>query len=145
MQAATKLPTKTAKSLQEAGASLRAHEYSAVVLDQLLVDADPDESERIVQHLGSAMPLYVNFALCGLERLVRETRTALARREREDRVARSAAQQALSSELKESITAMLLSCDLALAVPGVPTSAVEKIRSVHDLACGIREHFASTE
>jgi hypothetical protein len=68
---------------------------------------------------------------------VREIRTALARRQREEKVARQAAALALWSELKESVTAMLLSCDLA--------PAVEKIRSMHELACQIRAHLAASE
>jgi hypothetical protein len=48
------------------------------------------------------------------------------------------------SELKESVTALLLSCDLALAIPGVPTPAAEKLRAMHDLACQIRQRLGVT-
>jgi hypothetical protein len=71
----------------------------------------------MLQHLGMASPVYVNFAISGIERVLREVRTALSRRQREEQVARRSAEQAIWSELKESVTALLLSCDLALSVP----------------------------
>jgi hypothetical protein len=46
------------------------------------------------------------------------------------------------SELKESVTALLLSCDLALSVPGIPSPAADKLQVMHDLACQIRERLA---
>jgi len=48
------------------------------------------------------------------------------------------------SELKESVTALLLSCDLALAVPNVPGPAADKRRLMHELACQIRERREAT-
>jgi hypothetical protein len=76
--------------------------------------------------------------------VVREVKTALRRREREEQVARQAAERALSNELKESVTAMLLSCELALQVPGVPPAASERIKTVHKLARGLRTRFNGT-
>src|SRR5208337_1012074 len=40
-------------------AHLQAREFSAVVLDQLLLDADPGGSETACKHFGSAVPVYV--------------------------------------------------------------------------------------
>lgn len=134
-----------APTLQQAGSRLRALEYVAVIVDQLLIDGDPDESDQMLQHSGAAALICVNFAISGIERVVRETRMVLARRQREEQVARQSAEQAVWSELREDVTAMLLSCDLALAVPGLPTPVEEKIRSVHDLACHIRARLAGTE
>jgi hypothetical protein len=145
VQAATDHPTEVAATLRQAGSSLRSSEYAAVIVDQFPLKAEPDESDQMLQHLGTAIPVYVSFAISGVERVVREIRTALARRQREEKVARQAAALALWSELKESVAAMVLSCDLALAVPGVPAPAVEKIRSMHELACQIRAHLAASE
>jgi hypothetical protein len=145
VQTATDQPTHVAATLQEAGTKLRSQEYAAAIVDQFLLDAEPDESDQMLQHLGTATPVYVNFAISGVARVVREIRSALARRQREEQVARRAAERALWSELKENVTAMLLSCDLALGVPGVPSPAAEKIRSLHELACRIREQLATAE
>ena len=75
---------------------------------------------------------------------MREIRAALSRRQREEQVARHSAEQAMWSELKESVTALLLSCDLALAVPDVPPPAADKLRTMHDLACQIGERLGAS-
>ena len=145
LQSGTGRTVDVAATLQEASCKLREREYAAVIIDQFLVEAEPDESDQILQHMESAFPVYVNFAISGIDRVVRDTKTALARRQREELVARRSAERAIWSELREDVTAMLLSCDLALAVPNVPTSALEKLRSVHDLACQIRTRLAGAE
>jgi hypothetical protein len=47
-------------------------------------------------------------------------------------------QQQIRSEVCESLTAMLLSCELAMAVPEVPGPVAEKIRLIDDLAREMR-------
>jgi len=145
LESATSHTVHTATTLQEAGSRLREQEYAAVIVDQFLVEAEADESERIVQHFGTATPVYVNFAISGIQRVVREARAALARRQREDQVARQSAERAVWNELREDVTALLLSCDLALAVPGVPGPVAEKLRSVHERACHIRGRLGTPE
>jgi hypothetical protein len=66
--------------LQAAVARLREQEFSTVVIDQCLIEAEPDESELILQHLGAAFPGYVNCAVSGIERVVREVSSAFAKR-----------------------------------------------------------------
>jgi hypothetical protein len=138
LQEATAEIAHVAPTLRQAAALLRAEEYSAVIIDQSLVEAEPDDSEMLLQHIGTAIPVYVNSAISGIERVVRELRAALHRRKREERIARQAAEQALRSELKGTVTALLLSCEMALSVPHLPSSASEKIRAVHDLAREMR-------
>jgi hypothetical protein len=99
----------------------------------------------MLRHLGSAFPVYVNCAIGGVERIVRDVQSALRRRQREERIARSSASQAIWSELKESVTAMLLSCDLALASKDVSPYAADRIRMIHDLATQMRARFISSE
>jgi hypothetical protein len=138
LQQATSETTHVASTLQEAVMQLRAQEYSAVVVDQSLLDAEPDASEMVLQHIGMAMPVHVNFAISGIERVVRELRAALCRHKREAIVARQAAEQALRSELRGTLTALLLSCELALQAPNLPGVAEAKIRTAYDLAREIR-------
>ena len=135
---ATDEKVQVASSLRHAAAQLRAQEYSAVVIDQSLVEAEPDDSEMIVQHFGTAIPVYVNFAISGVGRVVRDLRIALSRRNRETVVARQAAEQALRSELKGAVTALLLSCEMALKVPNLPEGAESKLRRVQELAGEVR-------
>ena len=91
LQAATNHPTHTAPTLQAAVSHLREQEYLAVVVDQFLLEAEPDESDQMLQHLEGAFPVYVNCAISGIDRIVREVRSALRRRQREEGIARRSA------------------------------------------------------
>jgi hypothetical protein len=51
---------------------------------------------------------------------------------------RQGVQHALRNELKGTVTALLLSCELALHVPNLQSEAENKMRSVHQLAQEIR-------
>ena len=138
LRAATGLETHWAQTLQEAASRLREQTYSAAVIDQFLLETDPAESDQMIEHLGTAFPVYLNFAITGMERLVCEVRSALHRRKREEGAARRAVEDQMRSEMRETLTAMLLSCELAMSVPEVPGSAVEKIRVIDSLARELR-------
>lgn len=138
LQEATSESVQAAPTLRQAVALLRTQDYSAVVIDQGMMDADPEASETILQHLGSASPVYVNFAISGIQRVVRELRAALYRRKREVLVAQQAAEDALRNQLKGSVTAMLLSCEMALKVPDLPPPAQVKLHAVYELAQEMR-------
>lgn len=127
-----------AESLARAATLLRAESYLAVVLDQYLVETEPHEAENTLEHLGTSILVPVNLAISGMERLVREVRAALQRRQREELRARQAAIGRLHSELNGTITALLLSSELALEIAGLPTAAVEKIESVLELVKKLR-------
>lgn len=74
-------------------ARLRELAYSAVVIDQFLLENEPAESDQVLEHLGAAFPLYPNFAMSGMERLVGAVRSAPHRRKREETQARRAVEQ----------------------------------------------------
>ncbi|HZQ23543.1 MAG TPA: hypothetical protein VFA89_12180 [Terriglobales bacterium] len=143
LEQATRQPLHVCESLRQAIVRLRCEEYSAVVIDESLLEAEPEESEALLHHMGTAMPVPVNFAVSGMERLIRQVNAALSRRRREEQVARQAVERSLFSELKEPVTAMLLSCELALQVPGLPAAATERIKAVHDLARGLRARLTA--
>jgi len=130
-----------AADLPQGLAKLREQPYSAVVIDQFLLENDPSESDQVLEHLGTAFPVYLNFAVSGMQRLLREVRGALHRRKREEGQARRSVEQQLRSEMCESLTVMLLSCELAMAVPEVPPPAAEKIRLIDDLARDMRRRL----
>ena len=144
LQEVTAEPVQVAAALSEAVAQLQAHEFSAVVIDQLLLDAEPDDVDTIMKHLGSAVPVFSNFAISGIERVSRELRSALHRRKRELLLARQEAQQALHRELNDTITALLLSCEMALDVPHLPLFAETKMRAVDALAREMRAKLGAT-
>lgn len=136
--AATSQETHWAQNLQEAATRLREQTYSAAVIDQFLLETEPEESDQVLEHLGTAFPVYVNFALTGMERLLREVRSALHRRKREEATARRAVAEQMQCEMRETLTVMLLSCELAMAIPDVPSPAAEKIRTIDTLARELR-------
>jgi len=138
LRAATGEETHWAQNLQEAASRLREQTYSAVVIDQFLLETEPEESEQMLEHLGTAFPVYLNFAVTGMERLVREVRSALHRRKREESSARRAVAEQMRCEMRETLTALLLSCELAMSVPDIPDPAVQKIRSIDNLARELR-------
>jgi hypothetical protein len=133
-----------AESLARATTLLRTECYLAVVLDQYLLETEPHGAETTLEHLGTAIPVQVNLAISGMERLVREVRAAMQHRQREEVRARHAAIGRLHSELNGTITALLLSSELALETPGLPAAAAEKLQSVHELVKKLRRQLETT-
>ncbi len=138
LNAATGREVHWAHTLQDAVSRLREQTYSAAIIDQFLLESEPEESDQMMEHLGTAFPVYVNFAITGIDRLVRDVRMALHRRKREETAARRAVVEQMHSEMRETLTAMLLSCELAMSVPDVPHPAAEKIRAIDGLARELR-------
>jgi hypothetical protein len=145
LRQATNEEVVLADNLRKAATQLRAESFVAVVLDQYLLETEPDETETLMQHLGTAIPLQVNLAISSVERLVREVRAAVQRRKLEEVAARQAAVSRLHSELNGTVTALLLSCELALDAQGLPTATVEKLESAHGLVRKLRSQLQAVE
>jgi hypothetical protein len=135
-------PLHVAATLRQAVGLLRSEEYSAVLVDQSLIESDPDESDLVLQHMGSAIPVYINFGISGLDRVVRELRSALHRCKREAIVATRTAEQNLRNELKGPLTALLLSCEMALEAPDISVAG-PKIRKAWELAKEVRSELGA--
>jgi len=133
-----------AESLVRATTLLRVECYLAVVLDQYLLEAQPREALTMIEHLGSAVPVQVNLAITAMDRLVREVRAAVLRRHREEVRARQVAIGTLQGELNGTVTALLLSIELALETTGLPAAAAEKLRSIHELVKKLWKQLEST-
>ena len=133
-----------ADSLRRAAGFLRTESYQSVVLDQYLVETEPDEASMLMEHVGTAIPLQVNLAISGVDRLVREIRAAVRRKKREELAARRAAEYTLHSELNGTVTALLLSCELAMSTPNIPAAAMEKLQSAHELVKKLRAQLQPT-
>src|SRR5437868_15092825 len=91
-----------------------------------------------MEHLDKAITVHINIAISGMGRLIRKIRAAWHRRKKEAVLARQGAQQALRSELKGTVTALLLSCEMALQAPNLETSAEAKMRAVYKIAQEMR-------
>jgi hypothetical protein len=134
LQTAIAQPVMVCASLHDAVLQLKEKEFSAVVFDLMLLDTQPDEHETLLKHLGSAVPVYLNFAITGIARAGREVRWALQRRKREVALAKNEAEQVLRHQLNDTLTALLLSCEMALLVPELPAQAATKMQAVEVLA-----------
>jgi hypothetical protein len=117
---------------------LREQNYSAVIVDQFLLETEPEESNRMLEHLGTVLPSTSTLrgpAWSGwCARYARRCTGVL----REETSARCAVEEQMRSGMGETLTLMLLSRELAMAVPGVPVPAVEKIRAINNLARELR-------
>jgi DNA-binding NtrC family response regulator len=119
-------------------AALRGREYDAVVVDETMAECDPSSVEAIWSHTGLAIPLQINFALSGADRLVREIRAALHRREREQALAHRAATAEIENELKTTIAGLILQSQLALSSSDFSSPLADKLRVVAELAGNLR-------
>jgi hypothetical protein len=136
------MAVEVAEGRREALAALRKGEFLAVVLDETLAECDPAAADRICEQAGLAIPLQINFAVSGAARLVREIRSALHRREREQAVARRAAAAAIEAELKSTVAGLLLHSQLALSAHEVPAPVADRLRVVADLAGSLRQQLS---
>jgi hypothetical protein len=120
---------------------LKRADYAAIVVDEAVIDLDQSSAESLWEHARLAIPVQTNFALSGVERLAREIRLALNRRDREQALARSAAAAAIETELKSTVAGLLLHSQLALADREIPAPIAEKLRIVADLAGNLRNQL----
>ena len=137
------LPCEVAQGRKAAIAALKRNEFAAVVVDEGIIDTDAPGAELIWENAGLAVPMQVNFALSGAQRLAREIRMALNRLERERALAREAAAAAIECELKSTVAGLLLHSQLALAHRELSPPLAEKLRVVADLAGSLREQLAT--
>jgi hypothetical protein len=134
-------PVETASNRKNGLAMLRRREYSIVVVDDVLVESDPEGAEFLWKHAGLAIPLQFNFAISGTARLVREIRSALARREQEQALSLRAAAVAVESELRDTVTGLILQSQLALAEPELSPELAAKLTTVVELAGSLRQRL----
>jgi len=134
-----------ADSLRRATSNLRNEEYSAVVLDDAMVDADPDAVDILLSTSGTAVPVYVNLALSNAARVAREVRLALRRHDEVRTIAMRAAESLLRSELRSAITGILLSTELVLKAEDLSFDCEEKLKTVCQLAAHIRGRLEAVQ
>lgn len=126
---------------REAVEALRAGVYAAVIVDDALAEGDPRGAEVLWKMAGLAIPMQVNFALTGSARLVRDLRAALARREQEQGAAHRAALRAVESELRNSISGLLLHTQLALRESPPSPQLEQRLRLMAELAGNLKQRL----
>jgi signal transduction histidine kinase len=126
---------------REAIEALRTGVYAAVIVDDALAEGDPRGAEVLWKMAGMAIPLQVNFALTGSARLVRDLRAALARREQEQGAAQRAALRAVESELRNTISGLLLHTQLALRDSPPSPQLEQRLRLMAELAGNLKQRL----
>ncbi len=126
---------------REAIEALRTGVYAAVIVDDALAEGDPRGAEVLWKMAGMAIPMQVNFALTGSARLVRDLRAALARREQEQGAAQRAALRAVESELRNTISGLLLHTQLALRDSPPSPQLEQRLRLMAELAGNLKQRL----
>ena len=134
-------PVKVAPSHRAGVTELRHRDYSVVVVDDCTAEANPAATDMLWQSLGMAVPMQVNFAFHGGSRLAREVQAAIGRRELHQVRALRAAASLLESELKSTVTGLLLQSQLALAEPELTPKLTGKLELVAELAGSLRRRL----
>lgn len=122
-------------------AALRREEFAVLIMEESMAEADPQGADLLWQSAGAAVAVQVNFAISGCARLVREVRAALTRRELEQTTAMRAATSRMESELKSTVTGLLLESQLALAEPSISPQLTAKLRHLVELAGSLRDRL----
>ena len=141
MERTTGERTQVCPRLSQAARTLRSTECTALVIDQNLMEVDPAATDVVLKEAQTAIPVIINLAICGVERVVRDVRSALQRRQEKHLRAARQAEANLRSQLTEALTGILLSSQLAMEVPAVPAAAQARLRSVYQLAMSIRQRL----
>ncbi len=130
--------TEVAPDVRTALNRLRESEYTTVVIDESMPQTPAAQIDVLLKHLGTAVPVFVNLAISGKERIARDVVTAIRRVEQEKTLARRSVEWELRSQLKADLTGVLLSAQQALAVEALPSAAEAKINTVCELADRMR-------
>lgn len=138
-------PVKVVSSLQQASKALQTEEFSAVLVDQWITEAEPGQADYLIHHLGGAVPVFVNFGISGIERILRELRAALNHRGRENMLAQQNARIVLWNSLKDDVTALLLCCGVILDDPGLDRGVAVRVKTIETVAVRIKEKLAAEE
>ncbi len=145
IEESTQIRTAVCADATKAKNQVRSGEYTAIIFDQAGIDPDPEVPENILRNAGLAVPVFVNSALMATARITAEVRSALARIEREKRLAVRQAEALLRSDLKGEITGILIAAQLVLSAPDNPSFVEEKVRDIEQLATRMRGRFETIQ
>lgn len=131
------LDVEIVRGRREAMDALRRESYAVVIVEESLAESDSRAAELLWKMTGLAIPIQVNFALTGEARLVRELRAALARRDAAERAALAAVQ----SELRNTVSGLVLQTQLALHESGQAPRLEQRLRLMAELAGNLKQRL----
>jgi hypothetical protein len=117
-------------------AALRRSEFLLVLLEEGLAASDPHATNALYDKALATPVLELNFAVCNTQRILRQVRSAVARRLQDEAQAREAATLRLQNELRSALTGLLLESQLCLR-EALPAQS-PKLRHLVELAGNLR-------
>src|SRR5438270_9482149 len=134
LESAMNEDVQTASSLIRARTLFRTGRFRAIVLDECLLQTDPAVAESLLDSCRGACSIFVNMAISGIDRIIRQVKTAARHEEQLQRQAQILATIALKNELKDTMTGLLLALDLACSRQSSDASLLDVQRLVHRLS-----------
>lgn len=139
IEAAVHEQVKTVNTLRLAQAALRADEFSTVVADENLLECAPGSLDALVNRMGIAVPVIVDMACLRPAGVAKHVVIANRRRKVEHNLVRQQAVEELRSELRNELTGLLLTSEIALKSFDDPAIAKQKLVSVLEIAGRIQK------
>ncbi len=129
--------TELAVGTRGAVEQLRRGEFSAVVIDESLMDLADGKLELLLKRVEPAMPVFINLGISRSDRVVRDVLSALRRAGQERAAALNVAQTELRGQLRSELTAILLTSEQLLSAR-LPGPLEGKVRSMLEVAQRMR-------
>ncbi len=126
----------TVRDQRRCGELLQQKTFSVVVIEEAIALENTATLDSLYDLAAEALVLEVNFGVANGPRIVRQLRSALARRDSVYRSARNAAMISLQRELSASVSGLLLESQLALRSAGPELApALEHLVSLAEALC----------
>jgi hypothetical protein len=121
-------------TIRQAISSVRSAEYRVIVMDEDLFGANPAAAAGVGELAEDALTVFLNFGIANADRVIREVKAALRRRERDEATARHSANLQLQGELSNDLTGILVSAQTAMNTPDLPGPVQERLSNLYEIA-----------
>jgi hypothetical protein len=126
--------TTLVTNMRQAISAVRNLEYRVILMDEDLFEANPTAAAGLAELGEAAVTVFLNFGIASSERVIREVKAALRRRERDEATARRSASMQLHGELSNDLTGILVSAQSAMNTPDLLRVAQERLSSLYEIA-----------
>src|SRR4029079_10403098 len=128
IQAAGREAVEIAGDLRTALEQLRKQEFTAVVIDESLLELSGGKLDVLLKKIEPALPVFINLGINRSDRVVRDVLTGIRRIGQQRNAALYVVQAELRSQLRSELTAILLTTEQLLLAP-LPAPVEGKLRS----------------
>lgn len=129
------------RSRRAALASLRRRQFAAIIVDAALPDTESTDTDALWRNCNGAAPLGIDVAALGAMGLARLLCNVLQGREQMKAQIREKVMQAMSQDLRSTVTGLLLQSDLALKEKALTPAVEYRVRELRALADGLRLRY----